>query len=124
MAAAMSPAAPPPSPPAIVCVAPWVVDGDTIRCRNLPARVRLVGIDAPELPGHCNPGRRCVRGNGAAAKRMLIALVHGQRVTVRPLSRDRYDRIVGQVFINGRDASCAMIAARAAVPRYAPLACR
>lgn len=110
-------------PPAIVCIAPWVIDGDTIRCRNLSASVRLIGIDAPELPGHCNPGRRCVRGDGTGAKRALIAMVRGQRVTVQPMTRDRYDRIVGHVFINGVDASCLMLARRWAVPRYAMLRC-
>ena len=28
-----------------------VVDGDPLRCGS--ERVRLLGIDAPELPGHC-----------------------------------------------------------------------
>src|SRR3546814_4753345 len=35
---------------AIAC-RPTVVDGDTLRCGG--TRIRLQGIDAPEMPGHC-----------------------------------------------------------------------
>lgn len=40
-----------------LCHWPKVIDGDTIHCRY--TRVRLAGIDAPEMPGHCQPGRAC-----------------------------------------------------------------
>lgn len=55
----------PAEPRATLCRAPRALDGDTITCgtaRRLksgrvrkPVRVRLIGIDAPELPGHCRP---------------------------------------------------------------------
>jgi endonuclease YncB( thermonuclease family) len=38
-----------------------VTDGDTIRCNG--ERIRLLGIDTPELPGHCRKGRDCVSGD-------------------------------------------------------------
>ena len=110
-------------PPAIVCERPWISDGDTLSCRNLSARVRLVGIDAPEMPGHCHPGRRCTPGNGAASKRVLIGLVRSGPVIVKPQGYDRYDRILARVSVNGVDLSCAMVARGAAVRRYAPMAC-
>jgi endonuclease YncB( thermonuclease family) len=110
-------------PPVIVCERPWVSDGDTLSCRNLPARVRLLGIDAPELPGHCNPGRQCTPGNGSASKRVLIGLVRSGPVVVRPEGYDRYDRILARVSVNGRDLSCEMLAQGAAVRRYAPIDC-
>ena len=34
-----------------------VTDGDTIRCDGEP--IRLLGIDTPEVPGHCREGRDC-----------------------------------------------------------------
>ena len=110
-------------PPAIICERPWVSDGDTLSCRNLSARVRLVGIDAPEMPGHCNPGRRCTPGDGAKAKRVLIELVRSGPVIVKPQGYDRYDRILARVSVNGVDLSCAMVARGGAVRRYAPIAC-
>lgn len=30
------------------------IDGDTLRCGR--ERIRLLGTDAPELPGHCQRG--------------------------------------------------------------------
>jgi endonuclease YncB( thermonuclease family) len=114
---------PPAPPPAIVCERPWVSDGDTLSCRNLSARVRLIGIDAPELPGHCTPGRRCTPGNGAASKRVLIGLVRSGPVIVKPQGYDRYDRILARVSVNGVDLSCAMVAKGAAVRRYAAIDC-
>lgn len=110
-------------PPAIVCERPWVSDGDTLSCRNLSARVRLVGIDAPEMPGHCNPGRRCTPGNGAKAKRALIGLVRSGPVIIEPQGYDRYDRILARVSVNGVDLSCAMVARQAAVYRYVSIDC-
>jgi len=110
-------------PPAIVCERPWVSDGDTLSCRNLPARVRLIGIDAPEMPGHCTPGRQCTAGNGAASKRLLISLVRSGPVVVKPQGYDRYDRILARVSVNRIDLSCEMVARGAAVRRYAPIDC-
>jgi endonuclease YncB( thermonuclease family) len=110
-------------PPAIVCERPWVTDGDTLSCRNLPVRVRLLGIDAPELPGHCNPGRQCTPGDGFAARRVLIDLVRSGPVVIHPQGRDVYDRILARVTVNRVDLSCAMVARGAAVHRYAPIAC-
>jgi len=110
-------------PPAIICERPWVSDGDTLSCRNLGPRVRLVGIDAPELPGHCNPGRRCTPGNGAASKQHLVTLVRSGPVVVRPQGFDRYDRILARVSVNGVDLSCAMVERGAAVRRYARIDC-
>ncbi len=110
-------------PPAIICERPWVTDGDTISCRNLPVRVRMLGIDAPEMPGHCNPGRQCTPGNGQASKNVLIGLVRAGPVMVKPQGYDKYDRILARVSVNGVDLSCAMVARRAAVRRYAWIDC-
>ena len=118
-----TPAMPIAMPPAIVCERPWVSDGDTLSCRNLPARVRLMGIDAPEMPGHCNVGRRCTPGNGGASKRALIGLVRSGPVIVKPQGYDRYDRILARVSVNGVDLSCKMVASGAAVYRYTRIVC-
>jgi len=64
----------------LVCAAPVAIDGDTLRCAGA-GRVRLVGIDAPELPGHCRPGRACTPGDAAASQRNLARLIRARRVT-------------------------------------------
>lgn len=50
------------------CPSAYVVDGDSLRCGNV--RVRLLGIDAPELH-RCPRWRVCVAGDGRAAKASL-----------------------------------------------------
>jgi micrococcal nuclease len=112
-------------PPAIICEAPRALDGDTIACANLPAHVRLLGIDAPELPGHCRPGRACTPGDGAASARVLEALLQLGPVRIVPKARDRYGRILARADVQetGADLSCGMIATGAAVRRYGWISC-
>lgn len=111
------------APPAIICESPRAVDGDTLRCANLPVSVRLLGIDAPELPGHCRRGRVCTPGDGWASQRALAALLARGPVWVSAAGHDRYGRILARVSGAGGDASCAMMASGAAVPRYGWIVC-
>lgn len=83
-------------------------DGDTLRCGQ--ERVRLLGIDAPELHG-CPPRRRCVTGDGQAARRTLAAAIARQRLTIVRVGEDRYGRTLGVVYAAGQNLSCAMLAA-------------
>jgi micrococcal nuclease len=80
---------------------PWVVDGDTITDAEII--YRLANIDAPETGGNANCYRE--RSLGEAAKWAAIHLVRGAReVTVRPTARrDKYNRIVAFVFVDGED---------------------
>jgi micrococcal nuclease len=112
-------------PPAIICEAPRALDGDTIACANLPTNVRLLGIDAPELPGHCRAGRRCTPGDGAASARVLAALLGLGAVIITPKATDRYGRTLARVEVaeTGADLSCGMIATGAAVRRYGWISC-
>jgi endonuclease YncB( thermonuclease family) len=103
------------------CAAPRVLDGDTLRCGR--TRIRLIGIDAPELPGHCARGRECVAGDAAASADSLRALVGGATVTCRKTDTDRYGRIVARCSVRDRDLSCAQLAGGFAVRRYAPISC-
>ena len=85
------------------CPSAYVVDGDTLRCGS--ERLRLLGIDAPELAS-CPRFRVCVPGDGQASKRSLIAgmrlgPIRYQRVTV-----DRYGRTVAMVWAGRVNLSC------------------
>lgn len=111
-------------PPAIVCDAPRAIDGDTIRCANLFRSVRLAGIDAPELPGHCRRGRVCTPGDGFAAKRALAGLLRVGPVRIQVTGRDRYWRTLAIVSVGRVNLNCEMVNRRAAVRRYSALNCK
>ena len=91
-----------------------VVDGDTLRCDQ--EFIRLIGIDAPELPGHCQEGRDCAPGDSLESKRALEALSRGTALIDRQ-GRDRYDRTLARVRVDGVDLSCAQIAGGHAIYR-------
>ncbi|WP_428408489.1 thermonuclease family protein [Hyphococcus sp.] len=77
-----------------------VVDGDTLYLEGVDTRIRLWGLDAPEL------GER----GGNAAKRTLREIAHGERLRCKEIDIDRYQRIVGQCFLaGGEDVAALMI---------------
>lgn len=81
-------------------------DGDTLRCGD--ERVRLVGIDAPELHG-CRRGRQCVPGDGMTARDHLAALITLGPLSIERVGTDAYGRTLGVVYLQGTNLSCAMI---------------
>jgi endonuclease YncB( thermonuclease family) len=80
-----------------------VVDGDTLRCGN--ERVRLLGIDAPELAGHCQPGRRCAPGDGNASTASLRRAIEWS-MAIERVGQDRYGRTLALVRSSKGDLSC------------------
>lgn len=58
-----------------LCTVAAVTDGDTLRCTD-STRVRLAGIDAPELHA-CPRTRTCAPGDAQASKRALERLATG-----------------------------------------------
>jgi micrococcal nuclease len=79
-------------------------DGDTIsvlRGGRERVRLRLAGIDCPEL--HQDFGRR--------AKQLTGRLVFARVVTAIPVDRDRYDRTVARVLVDGEDLCLALVRA-------------
>ena len=81
-----------------------VSDGDTIRvldAQRITHRVRLSGIDAPELG----------QPFSQRSKQHLAGLVHGREVQVEWNKLDRYGRIVGKVIAEDLDVCREMVAA-------------
>lgn len=101
------------------CVA---IDGDTLSCLAGGARVhlRLNAIDAPELPGHCRPGRRCAPGDPFVVKATLAKWVEGRTVRWVPLGLDVYGRTIAQPKAGNRNLVCSLLRARLVVykPRW------
>lgn len=91
------------------------VDGDTLRCGG--ERIRLLGIDAPEMPGHCRRGRQCVEGDPYAAKAALAGMLSGE-ATIERRGRDRYGRTLARVRVNNVDLSESMLSRGSALPYF------
>lgn len=96
----------PARPVAVECIA---IDGDTLSCQG--SRVRLLGIDAAEMPGHCRAGRDCAPGDPYMQRAVLARFV-AAGVKVTPIKADHYGRTVAIVQnYRGDNASCALIRA-------------
>lgn len=81
-----------------------VLDGDTIEVlhNGKAERIRLNGVDCPEKK----------QAFGQKAKRFTSSLVFGKTVVVVPSEKDRYKRIVGDVFLsNGVNLSYELVRA-------------
>ena len=85
----------PASPPPASCVVERVGDGDTFTCRD-GRKVRLLGIDTPEL-GQGEPGRRA-----HAALRRLLPLGTTVRLERDVALRDRFGRELAYVWAGAR----------------------
>lgn len=81
--------------PTVDAVVERVIDGDTIDVRmgQQRARVRLVGIDAPELS----------QDQGRKVQAFLAGFIQGQPVRVALGDKDKYGRSLGEVFVTTID---------------------
>jgi endonuclease YncB( thermonuclease family) len=92
---------------AAVTGAARVVDGDTILVGEV--RVRLEGIDAPEI------GQTCYRADGAewrcgdAAAAQLARMTKGREVRCDDLGADRYGRTLGRCIAGSLDINAEMV---------------
>ena len=66
------------------------LDGDTLVCNR--QKVRLNNVYAAEMN----------EAGGAVAKRRLQSLVRSGEVRLKPLGKDRYGRLLAEVYVNGR----------------------
>ena len=94
----------------MICEAPAVIDGDSLRCRNL-GQVRLLGIDAPDY----RRSRPCREGFGdhvcsdAAAKAAKNSLRRGLKlgpVQLTVVGRDRYRRLLAVAHAGTTNLAC------------------
>lgn len=108
-------------PPDIVCRNPRVTDGDTLRCGE--TRIRLEGIDSPEMAGKCRPGRQCVEGDPDAAKANLQALVSRGPLECTQSDTDHYGRMIARCVVDHVDLSCEQVRSGHAEYRYARIDC-
>jgi micrococcal nuclease len=87
----------------LVCTVKSVYDGDTLTasCPDGEVKVRVFGIDAPEMGQEPWGDRSCEAFRGLLPRRDSIRL--------RVMDQDRYGRTVAQVFAGERDAGLEMV---------------
>ncbi len=81
-----------------------VHDGDTIhvlQADNVREKIRLSGIDTPELG----------QPYGKAARKYLASFIAGKQVIIEWDKKDRYGRIVGKVLLDGSDINLELVKA-------------
>lgn len=84
----------------------YVVDGDTIDVSG--ARVRLVGFDTPETyRARCTYEKRLGDLATARVRELLDGVVRVELMLLP--GRDRYDRLLGRLMVNGRDVGDTLI---------------
>lgn len=78
-----------------------VIDGDTVDLSTPTGqrRIRLFGIDAPEIG----------QPSGSEARKALSSWIDGQSVVVKVIASDRHGRTVGQLFVKDIDVSLMLI---------------
>jgi endonuclease YncB( thermonuclease family) len=103
------------------CSSPEILDGDTFDCGA--TRVRLDGIDAPELEGHCRPGRKCAPGDPYASTEHLRSIIGSATLQCRQTDTDVYGRMVARCTAGETDLSCAQIESGHAIRRYGYIIC-
>jgi endonuclease YncB( thermonuclease family) len=82
------------------------MDGDSLEIGG--RRVRLFGIDAPELHQDCRTAAGQAYACGQAARRALAELVDGHAATCTPVGQS-HDRAVALCRANGRDLGEEMV---------------
>jgi len=78
-----------------------IVDGDTIWIGQ--TKIRLHGIDAPEMKQTCETSKGKEQRCGQLAKQNLERIVNGQDVTCKGDKRDRYKRLIAVCYVGPFD---------------------
>jgi endonuclease YncB( thermonuclease family) len=90
-------------------------DGDSLRLGG--DRIRLLGIDAPELDQICWEADGAEWPCGRVAHERLRDLLAGSQTTCQPDGRDRYGRTLATCIVAGQDVAGVLVAEGLALAR-------
>ena len=104
-----------------------IYDGDTLTVQipHIPdvfgkdLSIRISGIDTPEMKSTCTTKEERERERLLATKARDVVLnmvASGDRVTLKGLDRDKYFRLIAEVYIDGRSIGEELISLGLAVP--------
>jgi endonuclease YncB( thermonuclease family) len=84
-----------------------VSDGDTVTCQGNgnTFKVRLAEIDAPEKGSKKVPGQPY----SEQARKYLQSLILNRQVSIKQGGLDRYNRILGIIYLDGQDINVEMV---------------
>ena len=99
-----------------------VHDGDTLSVTvgGLPPvfgeniRVRMRGIDAPELTSKA----KCEAKKAVESREFVRKLLAGKKITLKNVWRDKYFRLLADVEVDGQKVSDLLVKQNLAVPYY------
>jgi endonuclease YncB( thermonuclease family) len=119
LVALFSPSLPSLAPPSLVATSAaagqivghaYVIDGDTIQVSG--TRIRLQGMDAPEMSQQCRRGTGSVSvlySCGREAKAALERIIGGSTVACQPGGQERYGRTLATCVARGADVGREMV---------------
>lgn len=90
-------------------------DGDSLHLDG--RKIRLIGIDAPELHQSCEKNGRSYPC-GELSKKHLAYLIDGQEISCTWVEKDKFDRLLAQCQANGYDLNKKMVEDGWAVSYY------
>ena len=106
--------------PTLLAKVERVSDGETITVFSsdqAKLRIRLLGIDAPEVPNGKKPGRPFAE----EARDYLTLLIGGRTVRVQPYGQDKSGRILAVIFLGPINVNVEMVQqGKAGIDRGAP----
>jgi endonuclease YncB( thermonuclease family) len=86
----------------------WVADGDTLEISGV--RIRLGGIDAPELDQSCTDDKGQTWSCGRAATQELRTLIRGRDLKCEHKGKDQFQRVLAVCFLSdGSDVNAWMV---------------
>jgi endonuclease YncB( thermonuclease family) len=95
-----------------------IVDGDTLHLDGY--KIRLLGIDTPEIKQNCYDLKDIAWPCGERARDMLADMIDAAgTIDCMITGRDRYKRLLGRCFADGVDLQEALITAGLGVAEYA-----
>lgn len=82
-------------------------DGDSLRIGD--TRIRLLGLDAPELAQSCTGDDGTSWPCGQVARSRMSELLASGPLDCRPEDRDQYDRLLAVCRVDGQDIAAVMV---------------
>jgi len=85
----------------------YVSDGDSLKLKD--ERIRLLGIDAPELAQTCVDENKKTWQCGKISKKRMKQLIKNKELICTWKERDRYNRLLAKCTLNGNDIGAILV---------------